>query len=86
MQNPRKEIAIDIGIRNRESDTSSLGKDFPLSPEADNRGRNPVAALRLFRDFTQRGERDVLAARAQFALGVQHWVLRRAAAALTVDF
>ncbi|MEG4217536.1 hypothetical protein QUA27_19195 [Microcoleus sp. Pol14C6] len=56
VQNPRKEIAINIGTRSRESDTSLLPKDFPLSPEADNRGRNPVAVLRLFQDFTQRGD------------------------------
>ncbi|MEG4313385.1 MULTISPECIES: ShlB/FhaC/HecB family hemolysin secretion/activation protein [unclassified Microcoleus] len=70
MQNPRREIAIGIGTSRRESDTSLLGKDFPLSPEADNRGRNRVAVLRLFQDFTQRGERDVLAARSQFCQGV----------------
>ncbi len=70
MQNPRREIAIVIGAGGRESDTSLLGKDFPLSPGADNRGRTRVSALRLFQDFTQRGERDVLAARSQFSLGV----------------
>ncbi|MEG4813642.1 hypothetical protein [Microcoleus sp. K5-D4] len=69
-QNPRREIAIGISTRRRESDTSLLGKDFPLSPAADNRGRTRVAALRLFQDFTQRGERDVLAARSQFCLAV----------------
>ena len=57
MQNPRREIAIGIGVRRRESDTSLLGKDFPLLPLADARGRSRVAALRLFQDFTQRGER-----------------------------
>ncbi|MEG4120973.1 hypothetical protein QUA43_26330 [Microcoleus sp. N9_B4] len=57
VQNPRREIAIDIGIRRRESGKSLLGKDFLLSPGADNWGRNPVAVLRLFQDFTQRGER-----------------------------
>ncbi len=41
-----------------------------LSPGADNRCRTWVAALRLFQDFTQRGERDVLAARSQFCLGM----------------
>ncbi|MEG4149322.1 hypothetical protein [Microcoleus sp. Pol12B5] len=66
VQNPRRKIAIGIGTRSRESDTSLLGKDFPLSSEADNRGRNRVAVLRLFQDFSQRGERDVLAARSQF--------------------
>jgi hemolysin activation/secretion protein len=57
VQNPRREIAIGIGVCWRESDTSLLGKDFPLSPLADARGRTRVAALRLFQDFTQRGER-----------------------------
>ena len=57
MQNPRREIAIGIGTCRRESDTSLLGKDFPLSREADDGGRTRVAALRLFQDFTQRGER-----------------------------
>ncbi|MEG3910184.1 hypothetical protein Q5691_20310 [Microcoleus sp. w1-18aA5] len=52
VQNPRREIAIGIGTRSRESDTSLLGKDFPLSSAADNRGRNRVAVLRLFQDFT----------------------------------
>jgi hypothetical protein len=57
MQNPRREIAIGIGVCRRESDTSLLGKDWTLSPLADARGRSRVAALRLFQDFTQRGER-----------------------------
>ncbi|MEG4230409.1 hypothetical protein QUA35_15930 [Microcoleus sp. N9_B2] len=57
VQNPRREIAINIGTCSRERDTSLLGKDFPLSPEADNRCRTWVAVLRLFQDFTQRGER-----------------------------
>ena len=59
MQNPIREIAIGIGVCRRESDTSLLGKDFPLSPFADARGRTRVAALRLFQDFTQRGERGL---------------------------
>ena len=70
VQTPRTEIAIGIGASRRESDTSLLGEDFPLSPGADARGRTRVSALRLFQDFTQRGERDVLAARSQFSLGV----------------
>jgi len=57
VQNPRREIAIGIGVCRRESDTSLLGKDFRLSPLADAWGRTRVAALRLFQDFTQRGER-----------------------------
>ncbi|MEG3840624.1 ShlB/FhaC/HecB family hemolysin secretion/activation protein [Microcoleus sp. herbarium14] len=68
VQTPRTEIAIGIGAGRRESDTSLLGEDWTLSPGADARGRTRVSALRLFQDFTQRGERDVLAARSQFSL------------------
>ena len=70
VQTARTEIAIGIGGGRRESDTSLLGENFPLSPGADARGRTRVSVLRLFQDFTQRGERDVLAARSQFSLGV----------------
>lgn len=70
VQTARTEIAIGIGASRRESDTSLLGEDFPLSPGADDRGKTRVSALRLFQDLTQRGERDVLAARSQFSLGV----------------
>ncbi|MGB3266948.1 MAG: ShlB/FhaC/HecB family hemolysin secretion/activation protein [Microcoleus sp.] len=70
VQTARTEIALGIAAGKRESDTSLLGEDFPLSPGADSRGRTRVSALRLFQEFTQRGERDILAARSQFSLGV----------------
>ena len=73
MQNPRREIAIGMGTGSRESDTSWLGKDFPLSPEADNRGRNRVAALRLFQNFTQRGEIYLGGARTALSGGGSIW-------------
>ncbi|WP_333415940.1 ShlB/FhaC/HecB family hemolysin secretion/activation protein [Microcoleus sp. MOSTC5] len=71
VQNPRRQIAIGIAAGRRESDTSLLGEDFPLSPGADDPARSRVLALRLFQDFTQRGEKDVLAVRSQFSLGVR---------------
>ncbi|MGL5058385.1 MAG: ShlB/FhaC/HecB family hemolysin secretion/activation protein, partial [Microcoleus sp.] len=70
IQTPRREIAIGISGARRESDTSLLGEDFPLSPGADSRGRTRLSVLRLSQDFTQRGERQVFAARSQFSLGV----------------
>ncbi|NJR22221.1 MAG: ShlB/FhaC/HecB family hemolysin secretion/activation protein [Richelia sp. CSU_2_1] len=70
VQTPRREIAIGISAARRESDTSLLGEDFPLSPGADSRGRTRVSVLRLFQDFTRRDERQVLAGRSQFSLGV----------------
>jgi hemolysin activation/secretion protein len=70
VQTARTEIALGISAGRRESNTSLLGEDFPLSLGADSRGRTRVSVLRLFQDFTQRGERDVLGARSQFSLGV----------------
>ena len=70
VQTPRTEIALGIGAVRRSSDTSLLGEDFPLSPGSDSRGKTRVSALRVFQDFTQRGEKQVLAARSQFSLGV----------------
>lgn len=70
VQNPRRQIAIGVGAASRESDTSLLREDFRLSPGADDPARTRVLALRLFQDFTQRGEKDVLAVRSQFSLGV----------------
>ncbi|MEG3990149.1 hypothetical protein QUA13_23845 [Microcoleus sp. S28C3] len=86
VQNPRREIAIGIGPGRRVSDTSLLGEDFPLSPGADDRARTRVLALRLFQDFTQMGEKDVLAVRSQFSLGVGAFGATVSSRGLTVNF
>ncbi|WP_333192959.1 ShlB/FhaC/HecB family hemolysin secretion/activation protein [Microcoleus sp. Pol7_A1] len=70
MQTPRRQIAIGIGAGRRESDTSLLGEDFPLSPGAYDPAKTRVLVLRLFQDFIQMGEKDVLAVRSLFSLGV----------------
>jgi hemolysin activation/secretion protein len=70
LQTPTEEIALGITAARRESDTSLLGVEYPLSPGSDDRGRTRILALRTFQEYTQRGARQVFAARSQFSLGL----------------
>jgi hemolysin activation/secretion protein len=67
------EIAVGLSFSRRESETS-LGFEnigpFPLSPGADDRGRTRVSALRFFQELTKRSDKQVLAFRSQFSLGL----------------
>jgi hemolysin activation/secretion protein len=67
------ELAMGLTFSRRESDTS-LGIDdigpFPLSPGADDQGRTKVSALRFFQEYTKRSDKQVLAFRSQFSLGL----------------
>ncbi|WP_299485331.1 ShlB/FhaC/HecB family hemolysin secretion/activation protein [Acaryochloris sp. IP29b_bin.137] len=67
---PQKELALGITLGRQESDTSLLGFPFPLSPGADNQGRTEVSQLRLFQEWTQRGNDSVLALRSEFGIGL----------------
>lgn len=69
VEKPTQEIALGITASRRESDTSLLGVDFPLSPGADDDGKTRLSIVRVFQDYIQRGERQVLAARSQFSFG-----------------
>jgi hemolysin activation/secretion protein len=72
-RSPTSELAIGLTFTRRESETS-LGFEnigaFPLSPGADDRGRTRLSALRFFQELTQRSDRQVLAFRSQFSLGI----------------
>ncbi|OCR01017.1 hemolysin activation/secretion protein [Oscillatoriales cyanobacterium USR001] len=70
VQTPTEEISLGITAARRESDTSLLGVEYPLSPGSDDRGRTRILALRAFQEYTQRGARQVFAARSQFSLGL----------------
>ena len=65
-----EELAVGLRANHRESQTFLLGEDFPLSAGADENGETRVSALRFFQDWTQRGDRQVFAARSEFSLGV----------------
>lgn len=72
-QRPSEEFALGLSFSHQRSQTK-LGIDdiggFPLSPGADDEGRTRVSAVRFFQDWVHRSEREVLAARSQFSLGV----------------
>lgn len=70
IQTPQKELALGITIGRQESDTSLLGVPFPLSPGADNQGRTEISQLRLFQEWTQRGNDSVLALRSEVGIGL----------------
>jgi hemolysin activation/secretion protein len=67
------EIAMGLTFSHRTSATR-LGFDdigpFPLSVGADDQGRTQVSALRFFQELTQRSDKQVLAFRSQFSLGL----------------
>lgn len=65
-----KEFTIGITASRLESDTSLLGVDFPLSAGADDNGRTRISALRVFQEYIQRSNRQVLLLRSQFSFGL----------------
>jgi hemolysin activation/secretion protein len=74
LQTPTQEFALGITGNHRDSDIGYLealfGQRFPYpSPGAED-GKTKVSAVRLFQDWTQRSDRQVISARSQFSLGV----------------
>ncbi|HBE30996.1 MAG TPA: hypothetical protein DD990_06500, partial [Cyanobacteria bacterium UBA11368] len=70
IQSPTQELALGLSAVRRESETSLLNTPFPLSPGASDDGRTRISALRFFQEWTQRGSRQVFAARSQFSVGL----------------
>lgn len=71
VETPQKEFAIGLTASRRESQASLLGGDIPFPAlGADEQGRTRIFALRFFQEWTQRSDREVLAARSQFSLGL----------------
>ena len=72
---PTQEFALGVTASRRNSDISSLLTEFDippseLSPGADEDGKTKVSALRFFQEWTNRSDRQVIAARSQFNLGL----------------
>lgn len=69
---PRTEFAVGFALSHQTSQTE-LGLDdigpFALSPGADENGSTKVSALRFFQEWTNRSEKQVVAARSQFSIG-----------------
>ncbi|NDJ24814.1 BamA/TamA family outer membrane protein [Nostoc sp. B(2019)] len=77
IQTPTQELALGLTASRRESEISSRLFQEPfglppneLSPGADERGRTRVSALRFFQEWTSRNNREVIAVRSQFNLGI----------------
>lgn len=76
IQTPNQEFALGLTAARLESDISSdvlENINFPLSelsPGADEKGRTRISAIEFFQEWTKRNNREVIAARSQFNLGV----------------
>jgi hemolysin activation/secretion protein len=70
LQTPSHELALGLTFSREDSKTSLLGIPFPLSPGAEDDGETHISALRFFQEWVNRKEREVIALRSQFNLGV----------------
>lgn len=73
VQKSRQDFTVGFALSHQASRTE-LGLDdigpFPLSPGADADGSTRVSALRFFQEWATRTEKQVLAARSQFSVGL----------------
>ncbi len=70
VQQPTQEFALGISLTRTESETFLLEDSFQLSPGANEDGETRISAIRLFQEYVKRNEKEVLAFRSQFSLGV----------------
>ncbi|MEM9090391.1 MAG: ShlB/FhaC/HecB family hemolysin secretion/activation protein [Cyanobacteria bacterium P01_F01_bin.53] len=73
LESPTQEAFLGLALSHKQNQTR-LGIDnigpFPLSPGADDNGETRVTALRFSQGYTQRSQKQVLAARSQFNIGL----------------
>ncbi|MEM9506182.1 MAG: ShlB/FhaC/HecB family hemolysin secretion/activation protein [Cyanobacteria bacterium P01_E01_bin.35] len=67
---PTQEFALGMSLTRTESETFLLDQSFPLSRGANEDGETKISAVRLFQEFVNRDDRQVLAFRSQFSFGV----------------
>lgn len=67
---PESELAAGISFSRQESETSLLDKPFALSRGADENGETKISAIRLFQEYLDRSDKEVLAFRSQFSIGI----------------
>jgi hemolysin activation/secretion protein len=70
IKNPTQELALGLEFNRRESFTSLLGIDFPLSPGANDDGETRLSIIRFFQEWTNRTSNEVFALRSQFSFGI----------------
>ena len=67
---PTQEFALGLSLTRTESETSLLNRRQFLSRGANDDGETRISAIRLFQEFVSRNDKEVLAFRSQFSLGV----------------
>ena len=67
---PESEFAAGISFSRQESETSLLDRPFTLSRGADENGETKISAIRLFQEYVNRNDKEVLAFRSQFSVGI----------------
>lgn len=67
---PSQEFALGVSLTRTESETFLLDDSFQLSRGANEDGETRISAIRLFQEFVNRNDKEVLAFRSQFSLGV----------------
>lgn len=71
IQTPSQELTLGLTFSRRQSEATLLGGTIPFpSLGADNEGRSVVSVLRFVQEFTDRGSKQVFAARSQFSIGL----------------
>jgi hemolysin activation/secretion protein len=67
---PTREIALGMSLSHTDSETFLMNDKFYLSRGANDDGETKISAVRLFQEFVNRNDKQVLAFRSQFSLGV----------------
>lgn len=67
---PTQELALGMSITRTESETYFFDERYQLSRGADEDGKIKISAVRFFQEFVNRSDREVLAFRSQFNIGI----------------
>ena len=67
---PNREFALGLSFTRTESETYFFGDRYQLSRGADINGETNISALRFSQEFVNRNDREVLAFRSQFNVGI----------------
>ena len=70
MQTPWQTLSLGLSAIKRDSQTSILGENYPLSEGADDNGETKLSILQFFQDYQLLGKNQVLAFNSQFNLGL----------------
>ena len=70
IQKPNTELSLGLAFSRLESETFLLDDPFPLSLGADEEGRTRISAIRFSQEWVNRNEKQVIAARSQFSIGL----------------